>query len=415
MSESFEDNSRMNDFIKVHSYDNPESLLLRFHSKDLGFSLREAIVQIDCRQRTRRKLSIFTTKENFRFPTSLSAEQATHQNVAAYHAYLIGSHHSVADLTAGLGIDAIVFAINGNKVTAIELDSQRAYFLEHNSSLWKPEILSAGGELSVVCANSLDWLKGCDRNFDTIYVDPARRDGNLKRVFILGECTPDVVSAKKLIIDHAKRIFLKTSPLLDIKRSLEELPEITDIKVICINGECKEVLLIINKSCCGQRVSMEAVDLRENLCGTVEYISRFECADSDCNVHGPVATKEAIVNSGWIYDPNAAIHKLRPGKMLCDTYEGMSQLGLNTDLFIAPTLYPEFPGRIFKIDKIAEKSDLKALRESRMEVISRNYPVSASDIKKKLKLKGSSNRFLIASRTGMEQDPKTFICTKITI
>lgn len=415
MSECIEDDARMNEFIKAHSSDNPEGLLLRYHSKDLGFPLREAIVQIDCRQRTRRKLSLFTAKDDFRFPSSLSAEQATHQIVAAYHAYLIGSDLSVADLTAGLGIDAILFAINGNKVTAIELDSHRASCLEHNCLIWQPEILSARGEVRVVCADSIEWLKDCGRNFDTIYVDPARRDGNMKRVFILEDCFPDVVSAKSLLIDHAQRIFIKASPLLDIDKTLEELPDITDIKVICINGECKEVLLIIDKMRFGTRVLTEAIDLRENLSGKVEFISRFDCLDSDCNVPGPIAAEDVIEAARWIYDPNAAIHKLRPGKLLCDTFPGMCQLGSNTELFIAPTLYPEFPGRIFKIEKIAGKRELKSLIGSEAEVISRNYPSSASDIKKKLKLKGSSDRFLIASRTGKSLHPKTFVCIKIKV
>lgn len=402
----------MNEFIKAHLQENPDSVSLRYHSKDLGFPLREATIQIDCRQRARRRLSRFLEKDYFKFPSSLSAEQATHQCVADYHSDIIGTHKTVADLTAGLGIDAISFAMKGNKVTAVELDEERARYLEHNSRLWEKEIDANGGEIEVVCTDSLDWLKNSGRHFDVIYVDPARRDANKKRVFLLSDCLPDVVSAQKELAEHADRIIIKASPLLDIFQSVEELPLISDIRVVCVNGECKEVLLILDKSIAKDGVTVSAVDLRENQSGKAELLSLWECTLEDCNVPGPIATSDIIAPGNWIYDPNAGMQKLRASKKLCETYPQMYQVSPNTNLFVSDTFYPDFPGRIFKIESIPDKSELKNLKGCGMEVISRNYPLRASEIMKKFKLTGSSEKFIIASRIGKEQSPKMLICSK---
>ena len=41
-----------------------------------------------------------------------------------------------------------------------------------------------------------------------------------KKVFLLKDCEPDVISNMDLLLSKAKRIMIKTSPLLDIQSGL---------------------------------------------------------------------------------------------------------------------------------------------------------------------------------------------------
>lgn len=422
MAEQTSEDISFNDFIRIHLYDNPQSILLKYHKKNTGFSVRDAVVQIESRQRARRKLSKFIEKEDFRFPSSLSAEQATHQCVAAYHAEIIGKGRSVADLTAGLGIDVVSFALKGNRITAVELDEQRALILDRNSQLWETEISESGGSIKVICADSLHWLEGCGLYFDVIYIDPSRRNANQKRVFLLSDCLPDVVSASRLLEKHSDRIIIKASPLLDISKTIEEMPSVSEIQLVCVNGECKEVLLIINniKDESGRiiynnksgKIKIHSIDLRDNPTGKVEVISAWECSQADCNVPGPIAPSDLFTSGNWIYDPNSAIHKLRPAEKLCRDFTNLFQIGPNTDLYISSQYFPDFPGRCFKIEEIPSKCEMKSLKGKGYEVISRNYPLQAEEIKKRFKLSGSNDKFLIAIRAGKELAPGLYICRK---
>ncbi|MDE6393076.1 MAG: hypothetical protein K2L59_07420, partial [Muribaculaceae bacterium] len=79
------------DYIKNNSKADPKQLYLSANGKDLGFPAEFAVIQIECRQKTARKLSAFLTFDEFLFPSTLAAEQSTHQCVASYHCRLYTS------------------------------------------------------------------------------------------------------------------------------------------------------------------------------------------------------------------------------------------------------------------------------------------------------------------------------------
>lgn len=95
------------DWITAHSGDDTARLRLR-HAGDPGMA--HAIMQIECRRKAARKLHDTLRNDGFVFPTALSAEQCTSDNIAAYHASLIAPGETVLDMTAGLGIDAFHMA-----------------------------------------------------------------------------------------------------------------------------------------------------------------------------------------------------------------------------------------------------------------------------------------------------------------
>jgi THUMP domain-like len=72
-------------------------------------------------------------------------------------------------------------------------------------------------------------------------------------------------------------------------------------------------------------------------------------------------------------------------------------LHTNTHLYTSQELLPNFPGRTFKIEKIdpTDKELKILLPDAKANVLTRNYPLSADELKKKLKLKDGGQKFLI--------------------
>ncbi|GMA36282.1 class I SAM-dependent methyltransferase [Demequina litorisediminis] len=100
-------------------------------------------------------------------------EQATRLEVAARHAarFRDAGLGSVADLTSGIGADAMAFAALGIDVTAIERDEATALLADHNLRHWD--------HARVVHADSMEIAARLD--VDALFADPARRTARGRR------------------------------------------------------------------------------------------------------------------------------------------------------------------------------------------------------------------------------------------
>lgn len=101
--------------------------------------------------------------------TPAGLEQATRFAVAARHAarFRDAGIDSVADLTAGIGADAMACAALGLRVIAFESDEATALIADHNVRHWP--------EASVVHADSLASLAQGELDVGGVFADPARR------------------------------------------------------------------------------------------------------------------------------------------------------------------------------------------------------------------------------------------------
>ena len=396
-------------YIKNNLSADPASLYLQSASKQYDFPVAFAIEQIECRRKCAKKLSRYLQHIEFIFPTHLAAEQATHQCVAAYHAYLVGNSHNVIDITAGLGIDAFSFANGGNQVTAIELAEDRYEALCHNAAI------VTSGDITIVHADSLAWIReNTDRcRFDYLFVDPARRDNLKRRTYSFADSLPDILTNFPLISSIADNIVIKASPLLDITQVKREIPAITSFHIVCIKGECKEVLAMVEQNKEAADPEIVAIDLNENREAEVDVISKWVIKMSQLSNDAPIADVSDLVPQAYIYDPNASIHKLNCSSEICCRFEGLKKISSNTELYCSTELHTDFPGRIFRIESILDKSAGKLLRQQRREVIVRNYPLTADQLRAKMRLKSGDEGFLIGCKVGEKASPTLMDCKKI--
>lgn len=415
MKNSEVSDNKFYEYIKNNRDCDPARLRLDAHGRDLGFSTDLAITQIECRQKTRRKLSLFNSFEKFIYPSALSAEQATHQSVAAYHAELAGNGLKILDMTAGLGIDAFTLAREGNMVTAIELDSGRAKALRHNATVVNTK------DVEIIEGDSIEWISqnSATRHFDLLFIDPARRDTDNRRTYFLKDCEPDVTRHIGNMFQIADRIMIKCSPILDITDTVRTLPGIEELHIVCVKGECKEVLVIISSAKAGNATKGKPMITVADIAGTQDgkftVISRFEHRPGEPEVDAEITDANEITVGKYLYDPNAGIHKLNCARALCSKFEGLKKIAPNTDLYISDTLFVKFPGRTYIITGKIEKADMKKLKGIRRDVAVRNYPLTADELRKKIKAKSDPDKYIYGFRGGHKNEPLLIDCKKTAI
>ena len=378
----------LKEFLLKYRDADPAGLSLSLAGKPLPFPLREAVMQLECRQRSRGKLPYFLSCGEFRFPDALSAEQATDERVARYHASLTGGGKRVVDVTAGLGIDAMSMARAGCRVTAVELDPARAGALRENAQ-------TLGIDMEVRQGDGVEYVRSLTEEADLIFIDPARRDSHGRRTYGFADCTPDLTAIKSLLLSRCSRLMVKASPLLDITQILRELPESRCLRVVACAGECKEILIELtgDAGSGGRPGVMEAVEISREGEARVFSVPAGEGASA--------RLLEGELRAGmYMYEPSAAVMKLAPWGELCRRFGGVGKLDVSTHLFAGRELHEDFPGRVMRISAIPSRREMKGLRGERLNVATRNHPMTPAQISARYGLLPSptGTRFLYGAR-----------------
>lgn len=375
------------EFVEAHARDDVHALRLKYGSASaLDFEMDFAITQIESRNKSAKKIPGFISHRKFLFPSVVAFEQATNEAVASYHSSLINPDSSLLDLTAGLGIDDLTFALNGIRVETCEVESFKCEILRHNA-----EILNVSDKLDVVHADSIEYLKNTDKTFDIIFADPARRGKAGNRLHALSDCMPDILGNEDLILQHTSRLLVKCSPLLDISFIIRTVRCLKHIHVVCFRGECKEILLDISKD--ESYTGATVVDLDWN-----HIISIFETRHTieNSNLKIKYAGTQSPADYKYLYEPNSGVMKTGAWDVLATKYPDVVKADANTHLFFSDTLYPDFPGRILAIECMADKKKLKSMKGSRCNIVARNHPLSSPQISEKYGIVSGGEKFLYA-------------------
>lgn len=370
-------------FVNAHASESTVALMLRYGRVQMSFDLKAAVEQIDCRRKTARKLPSFNAYERFYYPSPLSAEQASNEVVSLFHASLIEKGSSVADLTAGLGIDAMALARKASNVDVFEMNERTNAVLRHNAG-----VLGLTNFRIMPPGDSIEMLADSDGSYDVIFIDPARRDVNHKRTYALSDCTPDVEAHLPMLKSRCKKLLIKASPMLDLSDCARRLPGATVVRAVSYRGECKEVLIEVEADYQGEP-RYEAINI--NADGERE-IYRTKGGDTSPNL----LDVSELSPGGYIYEPNASVMKLGSMAALTSTFPTLKKLDKNTNVYYSKEPVQTFPGRQLRIERLGSINDrlFKTLKGEPLNVVSRNYPQSAEIIKKRLRLTDGGQRFL---------------------
>lgn len=361
-------------WIEQHFSDDPAKLRLKFR-KERG----DEILQIEMRRKHSAKFAqTLKDNPNFIFPTSLAAEQSTSDRLAQFHASLIQPADTVADLTAGLGIDAMYFARKAKFVIAVERNEVLADALRANGRSFSNLEVITGDCRDIITS----WVNQ-NKKFDIVFIDPARRDANGARVFALKDCEPDVTALLPEIKKITSNLIIKASPMLDISHTVLELtPHVSQIFVLGTPTECKELVAV-----CELKRNEIVEPLIHAVTIKTEGISDFEFTRSEEN---EAKTVFGVPMEGqYVFDPYPALMKAAPNKLISQRY-GLTKIGANTHLWFADSPVADFPGNIYRILEVlpymSKHIKRYASRFPKVAVTSRNFDISSDSLRAKLKV-----------------------------
>ena len=363
---------------------------------------RWMLQQVEGRQRTCDKLPTFAQIADWWYPVRLSCEQCSSEATARYKAQLISSlpwkgrsGGVLTDLTGGYGVDTYFMSEHAQEAHYVEQNAELCRIAIHNFALTRPHVQIHNTSAESFLASLPDSPTGI------IYMDPARRDKNGGKVFRIEDCEPNVVQLLPTMLSKAKQIIIKLSPMLDITQALRSLTLPFDVHIVAVKNEVKEVLLIQTDG----ETTIHAVNLSPNTQHTFSFTLEEEKSAT------PYTPAESAHNLGkahttYIYEPNAAIIKAGAFKLVAKRY-GVYKMAPNTHLYLSDQLIEDFPGRIWKIMEVNPK-DTKNICAS---VLTRNYPLTPDQLRKKLKIKEGDQLTIIGARLG--DKPTLFLCEKI--
>lgn len=396
------------DFIHNHAGEDVRQLALR-GSKNPEVDLAFALDQIAGRQKAKVKLPSWAAIDGIVYPPHLSMEQCSSEQTAKYKASIAGEGALVVDLTAGFGVDLAFISKGFERAVHIERQSQLCAISSDNY-----ERLGLH-QIEVVCGDGIDYLHRLD-HADLIYLDPARRDEHGSRTYGIADCTPNVLEIRDELLSKAERVMIKLSPMLDWRKAVEELGNVSEVHIVSVENECKELLILVE----GDRnivdgrglkvegdYSVHCVNLLSD--GTSQHFS-FHLPPS--TFHLPLSTLH--LPSTFLYEPNASIMKAGCFALVEKQF-GVCQLDQNSHLFVSDQAISEFPGRRFVIERVTSmnKSELKRAFTGidKANIAVRNFPLSVSELRKRLKLKDGGDVFVFAT-TVANNGHQLFICRK---
>lgn len=340
------------------------------------------INQIAGRQKIKDKLPSWYKQDQLLYPASLSLEQSSSEITARYKSSLLQGDRLV-DLTGGLGVDTTYLSFGFRHTTYVERNSELATIARHNFSVLQAEV-------EVVNADANAYLASMDP-VSWIYIDPARRSGAGKKVFKIDDCEPDLLSMQDLLREKADRVLVKLSPMLDVKLGLQVLKYASEVHVVSVHNECKELLFLLTKDVTAEPV-LKCVHLQNTDTPSIESFTFQEEQEAS-----PVFS--STVNT-YLYEPNASLMKAGFYKGIATRYR-LEKLHPSSHLYTSSLLVADFPGRVFMTEEVSSfnKKELKAFmqRLDKANLAVRNFPLKTDELRRKLKLKEGGDSYLFAT------------------
>lgn len=428
-------------FIAEHINDDVHRLALK--KAPAGVDLSFALDQIQGRQTARKKLPSWATLEGILYPRHLSMEQCSSEVTGRYKRDIVQRMlrrssesscpqkdsiqreccqnssipstrgvTSMADLTGGLGGDFSCIAPCFSQAVYVERQQELCDLARHNFPLL------GLSHAEVVCGDGVDFLQSSFVSFDLIFMDPARRDSHGGRTYGLSDCTPDVLPMIPTLLEKSRFILFKLSPMLDITQAVSSINAaaghsvVNSIHVVSVDNECKELLVVLQSE--GKDEPMlYCINLRSSLSLSSPAIigglqeqsgkdsSLFCCPWITGSAAAPVVT-DALQPGQLLFEPNASIMKAGCFGPVAATYQ-LQAVSVDSHLFIADGSHTGLPGRSFVIERVSSMNR-KALRSflegvERANVSVRHFPLSAEQLRKRLKLRDGGEYYLFATTT----------------
>ena len=202
-----------------------------------------------------------------------------------------------------------------------------------------------------------------------------------------------------LLRSRCRWLIIKASPMIDLGMAQQQLQEVAEIHIVSIKGECKEVLFV-----CGPHEGETVIHCIAKEPGgfyDIDFTRSQERAAEPCYC--------SMVGQ-YLYEPDAALMKGGPFNLICQ-WQGVEKLARNTHLYTSDHLVHPFCGRTFSVlqeIKLDRKAIAATIPNGKAHVVTRNFPMEAAALQRKLGLAEGGDLFVIATSVGSRKT--AFLC-----
>lgn len=435
-------NEPTQEYIRQHATEDVRKLALQ-GTKDSEVDMTVALQQIAGRQTARRKLPSWAVVDGIVYPPHLNMEQCSSELTARYKAEVAGKGERFADLTGGFGVDFYWMSQGYSERVYVEQDAELCAIAGHNFRL-------LGLECSVRCCDTAKYLTEVE-HAATVFLDPARRDEHGGRTYGIADSSPNVLELLPQLVQKADRIVLKLSPMLDWRKAVSDLqqpsshtshlsplpaPRVIAVHIVSVDNECKELLIetrneewelrngkegMGNKLCETRVVCVNLLsngERQEFTFGGLNYSLTSHPLPHTPHLSPITSHPSPLTSYHYLYEPNASIMKAGCFAELEQRYP-VCQVASNSHLFLSSDAIEDFPGRRFEIMAISsmKKQEIKEIVYQKFTTMKsaniavRNFPMTADQLRKKLKLRDGGDTYIFAT-TLADGQHRLFICRK---
>lgn len=393
----------LKEFIQEHENDDTARLMLS-RNRWPDIDIDKAVTIIECRKKLRTKLPEWYEIPEIIYPDRLSSEQSSSSATAKYKASIasrIANGGRIADLTGGLGADSLAFSRVASQVMYNEMELGRAEAARHNFPLLGAENISISSfcvEESGKSEGAANFWKTLKKFYpDLVYMDPARRSATGSKVFLLEDCSPDVLTLIPDIFGICSNLLLKLSPMADISMLLKRLQEhgawTKELHIVSAGGECKELLLW----CTPSTDDDTALIINEN-----GNILRTSIAAESAAVPQFLQDAAQLNSMQFLFEPGKAPAKAGLFNAICTMQDDagigtiLLKAGRSTHLYFTDSQNNASNfGKTFKIIGLAPfcKQGIRdfSAKYPRAEVSARNLPLTSEELRRKLKVQSGGD------------------------
>ena len=394
-------------FISEHA-DSDVSRLILDKGKYPEIDMSLAVNCIESRRKLKGKVQEWYADPSLIFPLKLSAEQCSSSATGTYKAEVAeriagvtgSGTWNLADLTGGLGVDSWFFSKKAGKVVYNEMQTPLCDAAKHNFKSLGADNISVVNS-TITSGGRLDAILAVEQHIDIVYIDPARRGEGGKKVFLIEECTPDVLTIKEEIFEHCRNLLIKLSPMADISMVCDRLGKrCREVHVVAAGGECKELLIWMDRDW-NEAYSVIAVELHND--GSK---SEFRFAIEDECGH---ASTTLLPGYAFIFEPGKSLMKAGCFNLIASRFN-LHKLGKSTHYYItesadqAETL-KQF-GKVFQILEChpLDKRTIKEMGKKypKAEVTARNIPMDTDALRKKLGITSGDDAHIFGLKSDSE-------------
>ena len=439
---------RLTEFVIKHLNDDTSRLILdRGKYPDIDIDL--AVSCIESRRKLKGKVQEWYEQDGMIFPLKLSAEQCSSSATGKYKAELAerivkgfldslrslemteeqsdsgNREWTIADLTGGLGVDSWFFSQKASKVVYCEMQDPLCKAATHNYKILNAE--------NIIVNNLMVTSESCkmltEYAPDIIYMDPARRGEGGKKVFLIEDCTPDVLGLKENLFKISRHLLIKLSPMADITMVCDRLGDTCrEVHVVATGGECKELLIWMDRDW-HQEATIHAVELNSNIpISAFTFRQSENVALNDCwqcggidmpppargcmsgrsqatGVNGATCQQSAA----YLFEPGKALMKAAPYNLIASRF-GISKLGKSTHYYIVDSSQKAEElkqyGKVFAIKEWLplDKRNIKEIGKKypKAEVTARNIPMDTDTLRKKLGVTSGDDAHIFGLKSDSE-------------